>query len=141
MPRYRITFREVCVYETEIDCDQSREEIFEGEDESWFDAVDQQNPDWFKSPRVDDRELVEVDEIKGPRKRGTKGRRETEAAPQMEQALKNILVMVQQGLDDANIQLIERYCVDTLAKTWGVPRETVGSPDFKEIPPYEHAAS
>jgi hypothetical protein len=50
----------------------------------------------------------------------------------MEACLREILVLVQQGLDSRDIEVIEQRCKQALAEAWGCSPEEVGTPDLIE---------
>lgn len=56
------------------------------------------------------------------------------AAPDMEKALAHILVLVQQGVDDADLEAIESHCRDALGRAWNVPADEVGTPILADFP-------
>lgn len=55
------------------------------------------------------------------------------AAPTMEAALARILVLVQQGVDDTDLEAIESECRDALGQAWGVPATDVWTPDLDDF--------
>lgn len=64
---------------------------------------------------------------------GEKNGRLIHAAPYMEKALAHILVLVQQGVDDYDIEAIESHCRDALGRAWGVHSEDVSTPDLAQF--------
>jgi hypothetical protein len=68
--RVRVRWQELSTYEQEIvlpegtDLETFIEESGGDGEPLWFDQVDEQNPDWFKSVTVEERELIEYEEVR-----------------------------------------------------------------------------
>jgi hypothetical protein len=51
----------------------------------------------------------------------------------MESTLARILVLIQQGVDDKDLECIEEECRCALGEAWGVRPEEVWTPDLAEF--------